>query len=136
VTATARTPAKSRTPLRTWARDLALGARFAAGGGSEGWTRTLLTAVGVALGVMLLLVAAAVPTMLTNHSDRQYASAAEYVDGGTRPAANTMLVKDANTTFRQDRISGSLLQPEGSRPPPPPGVGRARWLSPPPSPSC
>ncbi|MCQ4044063.1 ABC transporter permease, partial [Streptomyces rubrisoli] len=120
MTATVRTSAKSRTPLRAWTRDLALGARFATSGGSEAWTRTLLTAVGVALGVMLLLVAAAVPTMLTNHSDRQYASEPEYATGGTRPAANTMLVKGANTTFRQDRISGHLLQPEGPNPPHPP----------------
>ncbi|MFC3582738.1 FtsX-like permease family protein [Streptantibioticus rubrisoli] len=124
MTATVRTSAKSRTPLRAWTRDLALGARFATSGGSEAWTRTLLTAVGVALGVMLLLVAAAVPTMLTNHSDRQYASEPEYATGGTRPAANTMLVKGANTTFRQDRISGHLLQPEGPNPPTPPGVHR------------
>ena len=30
-----------------WSRDLAMGARFALAGGREGWTRSLLTAVGV-----------------------------------------------------------------------------------------
>ncbi|MDF3292071.1 FtsX-like permease family protein [Streptomyces silvisoli] len=124
MTAAPHTSRTSRTSLRTWARDLALGARFAAGSGTEGWTRTLLTAVGVALGVMLLLVAAAVPAMLNNRTDRSYAKEAAYPAGGTRPAANTLLVKDANTTFRQDRISGSLLQPEGPNAPVPPGVPR------------
>ncbi len=119
MTGTART---SRTSPRTWARDLALGARFATGGGTEGWTRTLLTAAGVALGVMLLLVAAAVPAMFANRTDRSYAMEAAYPDGGTRPAADTMLFKPANTTFRQDRISGSLLQPEGPDAPVPPGL--------------
>ncbi|MEU1628702.1 FtsX-like permease family protein [Streptomyces sp. NPDC020096] len=114
----------SRTPLRTWARDLTLGARFAAGGGMEGWTRTLLTAVGVGLGVMLLLVAAAVPAMLDHRSQRTWARETPYGTELTRPAANTMLVKDANTAFRKDRIRGSLLQPEGPNPPVPPGVDR------------
>ncbi|MBW8698014.1 hypothetical protein MBT84_00375 [Streptomyces sp. MBT84] len=35
--------------LRIWVRDLKLGMRFAATGGREGWTRTVLTAVGVGL---------------------------------------------------------------------------------------
>lgn len=35
--------------LRIWVRDLKLGMRFAATGGREGWTRTVLTAVGVDL---------------------------------------------------------------------------------------
>ena len=46
----------SRGVLRVWARDLGLGARFAFGGGREGWTRTLLTGLGVGLGVALLLI--------------------------------------------------------------------------------
>ncbi|GAA1927543.1 FtsX-like permease family protein [Streptantibioticus ferralitis] len=121
MTATTRT---SRATPRTWGRELALGARFATGGGTEGWTRTALTAVGVALGVMLLLVAAAVPAMVDNRSDRSYAREAPYSPELTRPTAGTMLVKDANTTFRQDRISGSLLQPEGPNAPVPPGVDR------------
>lgn len=46
--ATYARPVPKRAPgrLRTWARDLGLGVRFAAAGGREGWIRTLLTAVG------------------------------------------------------------------------------------------
>ncbi|MGW7005054.1 FtsX-like permease family protein [Streptomyces sp. NPDC054933] len=90
----------------------------------EGWTRTLLTAVGVGLGVMLLLVAAAVPAMLDHRSQRTWARETPYGTELTRPAANTMLVKDANTTFRKDRIAGRLLQPEGPEAPVPPGLNK------------
>ncbi|MEV6707011.1 hypothetical protein, partial [Micromonospora wenchangensis] len=37
--------------------DLAMGARMAVTGGREGWTRALLTAVGVGIGVAMLLLA-------------------------------------------------------------------------------
>ncbi|AKA08882.1 hypothetical protein SAZ_27640 [Streptomyces noursei ZPM] len=53
-----------RTGPLTWARDLAMGMRFAAGGGREGWIRTALTAAGVALGVAILLLCASAPTLM------------------------------------------------------------------------
>ncbi|MEU8966939.1 hypothetical protein AB0C89_35295, partial [Streptomyces sp. NPDC048491] len=54
-------------------RDLALGARFALAGGREGWTRTLLTAVGVGLGVALLLGTTALPGALNARNARDNA---------------------------------------------------------------
>lgn len=36
--------------VRQWAADLMLGVRFAFTGGREGWTRAVLTAVGVEIG--------------------------------------------------------------------------------------
>ena len=52
-----------------WARSgpgtSAMGSRFAFTGGREGWVRVLLTAVGVGLGVALLLLTAAIPSALT-----------------------------------------------------------------------
>ena len=66
-------PPEPPADLRTWARDLALGARFAVGGGREGWTRTVLTAVGVGLGVALLLLAAAVPAMMNTRDHKRVA---------------------------------------------------------------
>ncbi|MFE2379616.1 ABC transporter permease, partial [Streptomyces sp. NPDC059398] len=50
--------------------DLALGVRFAVTGGRETWVRTTLTAVGVALGVALLLAASALPHAVSVQSAR------------------------------------------------------------------
>lgn len=51
-----------------WSRDLALGARFAVTGGREGWVRMTLTAVGVGLGVALLLLCTAMPNVFASRS--------------------------------------------------------------------
>ncbi len=56
---------------RQWARDLGLGVRFALTGGREGWIRALLTAVGVGLGVALLLLTTAVPNLLDGRDRRR-----------------------------------------------------------------
>ncbi|MFJ8308527.1 MULTISPECIES: ABC transporter permease [unclassified Streptomyces] len=103
-------------------RDLALGARFALSGGREGWTRTLLTAVGVGLGVALLLGTTALPGALNARNTRDnarndYGSSVE-----TGPAANTLLVGRADSSYQGDSVRGRLLQPEGDKPPLPPGV--------------
>lgn len=108
--------------LRTWARDLALGARFAVGGGREGWTRTILTAVGVALGVALLLLTAAVPAMM---EVRDHKRTARDIDPGgylARPTAGSLLIADGGTTYHDKDISGLLLRPEGPKTERPPGV--------------
>lgn len=59
--------------VRQWSRDLGLGMRFAFTGGREGWIRTLLTAVGVGLGVALLLLTAALPHLLSARHQREEA---------------------------------------------------------------
>ncbi|MCX5445029.1 FtsX-like permease family protein [Streptomyces nigrescens] len=106
-----------------WARDLARGARFAVGTGREGWARTLLTAVGVGIGVMLLLGAASVPHLMDSHQAR---SEARLVDAntekGTRPGPRTLLYTDRDTVFRGDGVHGVLLRPDGPAPVHPPGV--------------
>ncbi|PWI44604.1 hypothetical protein CK485_17575 [Streptomyces sp. ICBB 8177] len=99
--------------------------RFAVTGGREGWVRTLLTAVGVGLGVALLLTTAAVPAMLHARSDRTVARSTEgHGAEPARPGPHTLLVEPANTTYRWYDITGDLLEPEGAEPPSPPGVGR------------
>jgi hypothetical protein len=118
-------PVERSADLRTWARDLALGARFAAGGGREGWTRTVLTAIGVGLGVALLLLTAAVPAMWHSRNDKE---AARQVSPNTRvdkPSDRTVLVADASTTYHDKDITGVLVHPEGAKAALPPGV--ARW---------
>ncbi|MER7787412.1 FtsX-like permease family protein [Streptomyces sp. NPDC097640] len=118
---------ESRQPvgLRRWAADLAMGARFAVGGGRESWARTVLTAVGVGLGVALLLFAASIPHIVSARDDRT--SARSYTDGylnEAKPGPGTLRFSPGSTTFRGSDITGLLLAPDGDRPPAPPGVDR------------
>ncbi|MFJ9737633.1 ABC transporter permease [Streptomyces sp. NPDC101166] len=110
---------------RQWAVDLAMGARFAVTGGREGWVRTSLTAIGVGLGVALLLLCSAVPNVLASRGE---VNDARHVDVYTRnippKGDDTLLVADADTTWRDDDVLGRLVEPEGARAPLPPGVDR------------
>lgn len=133
-------------------RDLGLGIRFAAAGGREGWIRTLLTAVGVGLGVALLLLASSVPHMLDERSARDQARSETQISDS--PDANavksdTSVVRINTTTEYHDRtIEGYLMRADGAAPVRPPGLDRfpaademvvsPRWrsCSPPPATSC
>ncbi|MET9493396.1 FtsX-like permease family protein [Streptomyces sp. NPDC006552] len=108
-----------------WLRDLGLGIRFAASGGREGWIRTLLTALGVGLGVALLLGAASVPTLMHQRDVRADARQLGVGrDGQLERGERTMLVQDASSTFRSSSVGGYLVRPEGAHAPLPPGVDR------------
>lgn len=115
-------PSPNGGTLSGWVRDLGLGVRFAATGGREGWTRTLLTAVGVGLGVALLLVAAAVPAMLSARNDRGYDRDYSWFKDPPPRTAATVLYESADTSFHDDAIRGLLLKADGDRPVLPPGV--------------
>ncbi|MFI7384386.1 FtsX-like permease family protein [Streptomyces sp. NPDC049813] len=106
-------------------RDLGLGIRFAASGGREGWVRTLLTALGVGLGVALLLGAASMPTLLHQRDVRADARQLGVgQDGQLERGDRTLLTVDASSDFRSSSIGGYLVRPEGEHPPLPPGVDR------------
>lgn len=109
-------------------RDLALGVRFASSGGREGWIRTLLTAVGVGLGVTLLLVAASVPHMLDQRSARDQARSETKIsdspDGQAKKSDTSVLRINAETEYRGRTIGGYLMRADGTHPVVPPGVGR------------
>ncbi|MFI2202151.1 ABC transporter permease [Streptomyces sp. NPDC020192] len=108
--------------VRQWARDLGLGVRFAFTGGREGWIRVLLTAVGVGLGVALLLLTTAIPNALAVRDQRNQ-DRLDYTYGSHRPkAANTLLISDADTTYHGKDVRGRLVEPEGPKAPVAPGL--------------
>ncbi|MFF7308732.1 FtsX-like permease family protein [Streptomyces sp. NPDC008137] len=108
---------------RQWSRDLAMGTRYAFAGGREGWTRALLTAVGVGLGVALLLLTTAIPNALAERDRREEARSDHTIGQQEIPKADdTLMVVDADTTFRDLDVRGRLLEPEGPQAPLPPGV--------------
>ncbi|AVV40749.1 ABC transporter permease [Streptomyces sp. ID05-04B] len=111
--------------LRQWARDLGLGVRFAFSGGREGWIRAVLTAVGVGLGVAVLLLTTAVPNVLSVRHDREEARLDwSFVDPPPPKADDTLLIAQVDTTFRDKDVRGRMVEPEGPRAPLPPGVSR------------
>ncbi|WP_369035070.1 FtsX-like permease family protein [Streptomyces adonidis] len=111
--------------VRQWGRDLGMGVRFAFTGGREGWGRVLLTAVGVGLGVALLLLTTAIPSALSTRAERSNDRASVmYVDTLLPKADNTVIVAKADTAFRADDIYGRELDPEGLRAPLPPGIDK------------
>ncbi|WP_330338047.1 FtsX-like permease family protein [Streptomyces sp. NBC_00557] len=107
---------------RQWSRDLRMGVRFAFTGGREGWIRVLLTAVGVGLGVALLLLTTAIPNALAVRDQRNQ-DRRDYTYGAYQPkGANTLVISDADGTFRGSDVRGRLVEPEGPRAPLPPGL--------------
>ena len=111
--------------VRQWSADLAMGVRFAFGGGREGWVRAVLTAVGVGLGVALLLLTTALPNALSERDARGNTRQDFTYSGKLLPKAdNTVVVADTDTTFRTKDVRGRMLEPEGTKAPLPPGVAK------------
>ncbi|MFH8406933.1 ABC transporter permease [Streptomyces sp. NPDC018019] len=114
-------PAPPKGPA-AWTRDLVTGLRFAAGGGREGWIRTVLTAIGVGLGVAVLFLGASVPSLLDSWHGREKARENLGQAHAPRPADNTLLYAHTDTRFHHQNIRGRLVRPDGTHPPRPPGV--------------
>ncbi|MFB7588140.1 FtsX-like permease family protein [Streptomyces sp. NPDC056169] len=108
--------------LATWARDLTLGARFAVTGGRPGLLRTLLTATGVGFGVALLLLSVSLPNMLFQREVRESVRAVDGSEQVTSPRSDSFLHLGRTTNYRDEVVTGLLLQPEGDAPPVPPGA--------------
>ncbi|WP_323393207.1 FtsX-like permease family protein [Streptomyces jumonjinensis] len=112
--------------LRLWLRDLCIGLRLGAFGGREGWIRNALTAVGVGIGVALLLLAASVPQIMDNRDLRVTARTATgfaHMEPVER-SDTSVVMADVSTEYRTDVVSGSLLRADGDRPSLPPGIDR------------
>ncbi|GAA0912652.1 ABC transporter permease [Streptomyces thermoalcalitolerans] len=102
-----------------------MGVGFACTGGREGWTRMLLTAVGVGLGAALLLLTTAVPNVLTARHQREEARLDYTYSQETVPKAdNTLVIADVGTSYHDKDIRGRLVEPEGPRAPLAPGLTR------------
>lgn len=109
--------------MRQWGRDIAMGVRFAFAGGREGWIRVLLTAVGVGLGVALLLLTTAIPSAMATRDEREQARTdMSFSATRIKKADDTLIVGYATTTYHDKSIRGRELEPEGSKSPLPPGV--------------
>ncbi|MFF1657742.1 ABC transporter permease [Streptomyces sp. NPDC058255] len=100
-----------------------MGAKFAVTGGREAWVRVLLTAVGVGLGVSLLLLTTAIPSALASRHDRERdRNDVTYQSVVQKKSDRTLLIGITDTTFHDLDVRGRVLQPEGARAPLPPGV--------------
>ncbi|WP_410667514.1 FtsX-like permease family protein [Amycolatopsis sp. cmx-4-68] len=110
--------------IRRWLADLVLGTRLALSGGGArtALVRLGLTAVGLGLGVVVLLTAASVPHLLGARDDRAAARSldpAAAVDG-----VDPVYVAEREDEFRGRGLQGYLVQPTGPHPPAAPGVDR------------
>ncbi|WP_326591887.1 FtsX-like permease family protein [Streptomyces brevispora] len=119
-------PAQAPSRTAPWLRDLGLGIRFAAGGGREGWVRTLLTAVGVGLGVALLLTASSVPHALDERSARDQSRSVTKISGfpgaSAKKSDSTVLRIEASTAYHGRPVTGFLMRADGGHPVVPPGI--------------
>lgn len=112
------------TPVSVWTRDLLMGVRFAVAGGRPGWARTTLTAIGVGLGVALLLFAASAPSVFQNADDRADARVPIWYED-LAPGPDTLRYESIPTVYHGAQITGMLLQPdagEATTATPPPGL--------------
>ncbi|TJZ45431.1 FtsX-like permease family protein [Streptomyces piniterrae] len=101
-----------------------MGARFAVTGGRRGWLRTALTALGVGLGVAVLLLAAALPNAVTAAKHRSDARTIVSEGEDSRPTDRTLLVASVDSGYRDRTVSGRVVRAEGPHAPVPPGLSR------------
>lgn len=101
---------------RGWVSDLALGVRLAVGGGRTSMARLVLSAVGIAIAVAVLLVAASVGTMSANREARQTAERGveERVDGVAPTYVSRMTTEFRDSSVDINAIAGTA--PDSPKP--------------------
>ncbi|WP_299035226.1 FtsX-like permease family protein [uncultured Pseudokineococcus sp.] len=120
-------PRRPRRALAQWAADLALGVRLSVSGGRAGWVRLALIAVGIGLGVTMLLGAATAPAVVAAQEARSNDRSTpmwEPPEDAVAAGPGTILTIAARSQFRDTDVEGVLVQAEGDAPPVPPGVAR------------
>ncbi|QUF02175.1 FtsX-like permease family protein [Actinosynnema pretiosum subsp. pretiosum] len=109
------------TPRAHWAADLVLGVRLAVGGGRTAWARLALTAVGVGLGAVVLLLGASIGPAREAKSERVGAAL-------PRPAPvaqdAALRARSVVVSWQGRLITGLELAAASQDAPAPPGVGR------------
>jgi hypothetical protein len=109
--------------IRRWTGDLALGMRLAlrGGGARTALVRLCLTAVGVGLGVVVLLTATSLPHLLDARDDR---AAARAFDETAAVGVDPVYAVKRDDEYRGRGLTGYVVQPTGPHPPAAPGVER------------
>ncbi|GAA3287739.1 ABC transporter permease [Dactylosporangium vinaceum] len=109
--------------LRRWSSEVGLGAKLAIGGGREGLVRTVLTALGVGLGVAVLLLSVSIPGILDGRHVRTDARDDLHY-GSEEPARSdtSVLMLPIQSSYHDRAVTGRFIQPDGAHPILPPGV--------------
>ncbi|MCK2236667.1 MULTISPECIES: ABC transporter permease [unclassified Crossiella] len=120
-----RSPA-DEVRIGQWLGELLLGARLALTGGRAAWARLMLSAVGIGLGVMVLLLAASVGNAQQGKADRIAARELTKGEPGKVGAGNPthLLSRDVGQYWRGQYIAGVELGADGEVPRLPPGLDR------------
>ncbi|GAB3453165.1 ABC transporter permease [Actinophytocola sediminis] len=108
--------------MRGWLGDLALGLRLALGGGASALTRFLLSAVGIAIGVAVLLFGASIGSVVAEHEARSATDSigADVPVDGVDPLYWAM----KPTTFHGERVEFVYVYADGENYPLPNGLER------------
>ncbi|ONI81329.1 hypothetical protein ALI144C_20645 [Actinosynnema sp. ALI-1.44] len=106
--------------------DIVIGVRLTVAGGRDSLVRLALTALGVGLGVAVLLSATAVPHMLDARNERGAARSVDWLDSNPspRPGVDPVYVTQRNDEFRGRGLQGFLVGTTGPHSPRVPGVDR------------
>ncbi|MBP2475951.1 hypothetical protein JOF53_004823 [Crossiella equi] len=103
-----------------WLRELLFGTRLALTGGRAAWARLALSAVGIGLGVMVLLLVASVGNAERGQNERV---AARSLEMKNEPVLGPKLyARDVGQYWRGAYIAGIELAAEGGSPQLPPGL--------------
>lgn len=109
--------------LRRWAGDLLFGARLAVGSGRALWGRLALTAIGIGLGVAMLLLASSVQNMIDAREVRDNARPDGYAS--TKSITDPRLLAASDSIpINGEQASGVLLDVERPDAPVPAGLPR------------